>query len=252
VTAGPIDAPPTAPAPGGANAAAYAEIDDFSEFGIRALVTTRAAGSLSVATDESVGAVMTRWRALRTELGAHGPAGRFATAAQVHGARVLTHHAGWAGWLRADDADGHFSRERGTGLGVSVADCVPAMLAHPSGATALVHAGWRGTAALILRAAVDLFQAHGLSSGDLRLHLGPAICGGCYEVGPDVYGQLTGRAVAAPATVDLRAILADQARAAGVRIIAVSRWCTRCDNAVFYSHRAGDSGRQVAALMATP
>jgi copper oxidase (laccase) domain-containing protein len=126
------------------------------------------------------------------------------------------------------------------------------MLAHPSGATALVHAGWRGTAAKILHAAVDLFEAHGLSSRDLRLHLGPAICGACYEVGPDVYGQLTGRAVAVPTTVDLRAILADQARGAGVRIITVSRWCTRCDNAVFYSHRAGDSGRQVAALMATP
>ena len=32
----------------------------------------------------------------------------------------------------------------------------------------------------------------GLTAADLRVHLGPAVCGRCYEVGPDVYEQLTG------------------------------------------------------------
>ena len=146
---------------------------------------------------------MARWRDLREALGVDGLGGRFATAGQVHGTRVLTHHPGWDGWLRTDGADGHFSRSRGTAFGVSVADCVPALLAHPSGAAAVVHAGWRGTAARILIVAIELFEAHGLTASELRIHLGPAICGECYEVGPDVFEQLTGRSTSAPATVDL-------------------------------------------------
>ncbi|MDB4886168.1 MAG: Multi-copper polyphenol oxidoreductase, laccase, partial [Gemmatimonadetes bacterium] len=80
----------------------------------------------------------------------------------------------------------------------------------------------------------------------------PAICGRCYEVSPDVYGQLTGRSVTAPTTVDLRALIADHARAAGVRAITVSPFCTRCDNDRFFSHRAGDAGRQLGVVFARP
>ena len=47
------------------------------------------------------------------------------------------------------------------------------------------------------------------------MHLGPAICGKCYEVSADVYAQLTGRNPGKPTTVDLRALIADHARAAG-------------------------------------
>jgi hypothetical protein len=36
----------------------------------------------------------------------------------------------------------------------------------------------------------------------------------------------------------------------GVRRISQSEHCTRCDNALFYSHRAGDAGRQVGVLIA--
>ncbi len=227
----------------------YDEIPVFLDWGVRAFTTTRQAGSFSVAGAEAVGEVMGRWGRLREAL---GPAGhRFATASQVHGARVLEHGAGWEGWLRADRADGHLTTERATGFAVTVADCVPVFLAHPSGAAALLHAGWRGTAAGILPDAIRLLAARGLAAGDLRVHLGPAICGDCYEVGPDVHAQLTGRAAAGPTRVDLRAVLADQARVAGVRAITTSRSCTRCDGDRFFSHRAGDAGRQLGVL-ATP
>jgi copper oxidase (laccase) domain-containing protein len=69
-------------------------------------------------------------------------------------------------------------------------------------------------------------------------------------VSADVYRQLTGHTVATPTTVDLRALLADRARALGVRHISISPWCTRCHNDRFFSHRAGDSGRQIAVLYA--
>jgi hypothetical protein len=68
-------------------------------------------------------------------------------------------------------------------------------------------------------------------------------------VSPDVYRQLTGKEVRAPATVDLRALLAARARELGVRHISVSPWCTRCHNDRFFSHRAGDTGRQIGVIL---
>ena len=89
-----------------------------------------------------------------------------------------------------------------------------------------------------------------MPSSELTLHLGPAICGGCYEVSPDVFERLTSRTVDRPTTVDLRALIADHARLRGVRRISISASCTRCNNDRFYSHRAGDSGRQLGVLIA--
>ena len=229
-------------------AAALDPVEDFASFGIRAFTTTRAAGTLGTNGAEPVSEVMDRWRALQREVARGGP--RFATAAQVHGNRVVVHGTGWEGWLRVDGADGHLAAARGTGLGVTVADCVPVFLAHPGGAVALLHSGWRGTAARIVEHAIAALEHRGTPARELRMHLGPAICGRCYEVSPDVHEQLTGTSVDAPTTVDLRAIIAAHARDAGVRHITTSQWCTRCHNDRFFSHRAGDSGRQVAVIIA--
>jgi YfiH family protein len=232
--------------------APYAIIDDFADLGVRAVITTRAAGSFSLTADDPAGEVMTRWQRLRSWLGAEGPGSRFATSLQVHGARVMWHEPGWEGWLRVDAADGHCSAYRGTGMGISVADCVPVFVAHPAGIAGVLHAGWRGTAARIVPAALAGMAERGARASEVRIHLGPGICGACYQVGPDVYQQLTGQQVRAATSVDLRAILAEQARECGVRSVTISQWCTRCDNAMFFSHRCGDSGRQVAALVAMP
>jgi hypothetical protein len=178
------------------------------------------------------------------------PVARLASATQVHGADVIEHEPGWQGWLRADAADGHFSRWRGIAFAVTVADCVPVFLAHPAGAIALLHAGWRGTAAGIVPRALALFAAHGLAPAEVRVHLGPAICGACYEVGPDVYAAVSGRAVDRPTPLDLRAVLAGQAQGAGARDVSTSARCTRCDATRFFSHRGGDADRQVAAMLA--
>jgi polyphenol oxidase len=131
-----------------------------------------------------------------------------------------------------------------------VADCVPVFVAHPSGAGAVLHSGWRGTVAGITERAIERFAAAGFGAGSLRVHLGPSICGACYEVSPEVYASVTGSAVERPTPVDLRAAIADRARALGVRDIAISEWCTRCSNDRLYSHRAGDAGRQLGVLIA--
>lgn len=224
-------------------------VDDFLPFGIRAFTTTRASGTFGLVSDEPAKLVMQRWRQLREELSPDGA--RLASANQVHGSRVVIHGDGWEGWLRVDAADGHVAPERGLALAVSVADCVPVFIAHPSGAVALLHSGWRGTAARIVEHGIEALAQRGFAVGELRVHLGPAICGKCYQVGPDVFRQLMGRESSRAAEcVDLRALIAEHARAAGVRHITTTALCTRCDNDRLYSHRAGDDGRQIAVIYA--
>lgn len=226
-------------------------VSDFAAFGVTAFTTTRAFGTISAASDESTQVVMRRWDAVRGAA-MTGGVDRFVTANQVHGATVVAHGEGWHGWLRAVDADGHFSERRDTALGVTIADCVPVFIAHPTGAVALLHSGWRGTEARIVEQGIAAFTARGLGAGDLRMHLGPAICGRCYEVSADVASRLLQRPLDAPTTVDLRALIARHARALGVQEISTSARCTKCDNERFFSHRAGDAGRQVAVICGAP
>jgi copper oxidase (laccase) domain-containing protein len=115
---------------------------------------------------------------------------------------------------------------------------------------ALLHSGWRGTAARITTEAIAALARQGLPPDELAIHLGPAICGRCYEVSIEVREQLTGEPVTRPGKVDLRSLIAEHATETGVQKITVSSFCTRCDNDRFFSHRAGDAGRQIAVIAA--
>jgi polyphenol oxidase len=224
------------------------QVSELAPFGIRAFTTTRLVGSFGLKSDEPSRVITERWSALRSDLRSGGP--RLASANQVHGADVLVHQSCWEGWLRAGDADGHASMSRGTALAVAVADCVPVFIAHPSGAIALLHSGWRGTASRIVERGIEVLAHRGFPVAELRVHTGPSICGKCYEVSAEVYAQLTGRDPGKPTTVDLRDLIAGHARAAGVRHISTTDSCTRCDNDRFFSHRAGDTGRQLGVMIA--
>ena len=227
---------------------AHLSIPDFDEWGIRAFTTARGAGTFGTAASEPAAEVLGRWHDLVAAAAEQG-APRFVSGAQVHGAAIAPYGPGWSGWLRTPAVDGHLWLVRGTAGAVTVADCVPVFLAHPSGAAAVLHSGWRGTVAGITEAAIQAFGRAGFGAASLRLHLGPAICGGCYEVSPDVYAAVTGFSVDKPTPVDLRSAIAGRARALGVRDIAISEWCTRCSNDRLFSHRMGDAGRQLGVLI---
>ena len=111
--------------------------------------------------------------------------------------------------------------------------------------------GWRGTSARIIDAGLAEFARRKIPADELMVHLGPAICGRCYEVSAEVREQLTGEPATRPGNVDLRALIAEHAHEAGVRRVSVSSSCTRCDNDRFFSHRAGDTGRQVGVIVAS-
>ena len=222
-------------------------VPGFAELGFTAFTTTRQAGSFNLASDEPAASVFGRWMGLIEALGPQVV--RLASAHQVHGERILHHGDSWSGWLRdTTGADGHLSRSQGTAMAVTLADCVPVFVAHPDGVGALLHSGWKGTAAGIVRRGLEEFARLGLGMTDTRVHLGPAICGRCYQVGPDVYSAVTGKEAIQPGLHDLRAVIAEQVRQAGATV-TISEWCTRCHNERFFSHRAGDEGRQLGVLV---
>ncbi len=79
-------------------------------------------------------------------------------------------------------------------IAVRVADCVPILIAHPSGVIAAVHAGWRGTKSNILQKTVlEIKEKLNLSLQEMRMMVGPAICANCYEVGAEVAKEFLGR-----------------------------------------------------------
>lgn len=201
--------------------------------------------------DTPSGVAQERWRTLRMLTGMPTAV----HARQVHGARVLVHDPLPAGLLVADDADGHVTTTAGVLLTVSVADCVPiALVAERPRAVAVLHAGWRGTAAGVLEEGIAAFRRLGAPPGSVWVHLGPAICGACYEVGSEVHAALGLPRPDHNAPVDLRAVLAARALRAGVPATQLTRsaWCTRCDGAHFFSHRAGSSGRQLMVIGLRP
>jgi len=225
------------------------DIPDFQSFGIRAFTTTRDAGTFGLAGPDAVGEVMSRWTELQTELAEN--ARRVVIGRQVHGTRVLAHSGGWEGFLRTGEADGHIAMEKGIALTVSIADCVPIFMAHPSGAVAILHSGWRGTASRIIDSGLAEFARRKIAPDELHVHLGPAICGRCYEVSADVRAQLTGETANRAGNVDLRSLIAEHTHDAGVQHVTVSPYCTKCDNERFFSHRAGDTGRQLGVIVAS-
>lgn len=226
-------------------------IPGWQAYGAVAGVTGRGdpdrAFDLGLAGAGPIGEVLERWRLVaRTFPGFSG----VVVARQVHGTRVLWHE-------RADDltiregADGHATATPGVLLAVSLADCIPVYLLDPvRRAVALLHSGWRGTAAGMLSAGLGALRAKaGSEAGDVMVHIGVGICGACYEVGPEV-ASACGRPATVPTQLDLRAVIADQARAEGVGRISVSTGCTAHQRDRFMSHRGsgGRDGRMVALL----
>jgi YfiH family protein len=202
------------------------------------------------------GHVAENWRRLE---GATGLA--FARVRQVHGARVVRLDAACD---PGEEADAVVSMVPGVAATVSVADCVPVLLADPgSGAVAAVHAGWRGTLARAAGEGVRaLAREAGTAPARLLATVGPSIGPCCYEISADLAGTFAG--AFGPAVIragdrphlDLwsasRAVLLG-AGLAPDRVEILGR-CTSCERDLFFSHRrdAGRTGRQAGFVAPRP
>jgi polyphenol oxidase len=89
------------------------------------------------------------------------------------------------------EADGLVTEQAHQAVWACSADCTPVLIADlDTGATAAVHAGWRGTAAEIVPQAIARLLAQGSQLSNLRIALGPAIAGEVYQVSIPVAAQV--------------------------------------------------------------
>jgi YfiH family protein len=168
------------------------------------------------------------------------PAG-VVTVHQVHSARVVSNRGLPP---RADDArpdaDALIENTPGVTIGVRTADCVPVLLADPvTRSVAAIHAGWKGTAAGIVPAAIRwMAREFETRAEDIRAAIGPSIGPCCYEVRPEVakeFDVTTRHHV----QLDLAAANARQLAQAGVLTenISISGDCTKCHPDIYHSFR---------------
>ena len=190
------------------------------------------------------------------------------TMTQVHGAAV----AAVTGDARVGEADAMITTSTGLGLCVLTADCAPILLVAPRArAVAVVHAGWRGTSAGVVReAATRLVGLYGVRRSDIRAAIGPTIGACCYEVGGEIADEIEGRWGSMPGTLqryeragetkaklDLREINAMLLTAEGIarEHISTIGGCTCCNSHEYFSYRAasrlggeGSTGRQLSII----
>jgi YfiH family protein len=144
-------------------------------------------------------------------------------------------------------------------VGVMTGDCLPLLLHDPvNHAVAAVHAGWRGSVAMVAQKAVEAMRKnYGTVSADLKVYVGPCakIC--CYEVGPELieavqktpYARVSLYEWEDKVCFDLVQFNLQALRAVGVPLSASYRNqndCTMC-NPQYCSHRRQkeQSGRQI-------
>lgn len=196
--------------------------------GVRAAFVPRIAG-LDVATDRATALV--RLAPAHAEfLKQRGfDPGRLATAEQVHGARVAVAEEA----VCHGGADALVTGRPDVVLGIYVADCAAVYLADRKGrGIGLVHSGRAGTEAnIVTHAIIALRENFGIAPDDLTVEISPCIRPPLYET-------------------DFAALIAEQARSAGVRNVRDTGICTGQDTLNFYSYRMerGQTGRMLAVL----
>jgi YfiH family protein len=158
-----------------------------------------------------------------------------ATVKQIHSA-ICVAAEGRSGVL--GQADALIENTPGNAIAVKTADCIPVLLADERRrAVAAVHAGWRGTAARIVSAAIDaMTERFGTQPSDLHAAIGPGIGVCCYEVGPEVMAQFGGQG---RGHLDLEAENRRQLENSGVasQRIYAAHLCTMCRAEEFHSFR---------------
>lgn len=161
--------------------------------------------------------------------------------------------------------DGKYFYEKTDGLLVekgaafmNFGDCTPLIFYFGKGAM-IAHAGWRGTVQCMAKVAIKrIVEEYGVEEKDIKVAIGPTICGECYEVGKDVYDEIAAtvqnmkRGIQkreGTYFVDLKEINKQQLLECGVKQIDVCPYCTACGEKLFYSYRYEKTGYRHSAVV---
>lgn len=150
----------------------------------------------------------------------------------------------------AGDGDGLVTAAPGLALSIRTADCYPILLADPrTRSVAAVHAGWRGTAAGIVREALSLMrELYGVEPRGVVAAIGPGIGGCCYEVGEEVARRF---GLDRAGRVDLASANRQTLIDAGVPAPQIESLalCTFCDSRFYSFRREKDkAGRMISFI----
>ncbi len=186
---------------------------------------------------------------------------RCISVSQIHSTdvRVVTEADAGQGYFAPEcfACDGYVTNVSGVAIGVKSADCVPILIEgyDDNGrilAVGAVHAGWRGTVGKIAVECIKKLSAFGVNPDNVKVAIGPAICGECYSVRRDFYDTVrdilgerdTKRFLKPTATkdvwlCDLREMNKEFLILAGVRAenIEITEECTCCMPEKYFSHR---------------
>lgn len=182
-----------------------------------------------------------------------------ASSYQVHGKAVLA--AEQPG--RYEGYDALITNRPGLLIGVTVADCAPILVYDAANqALAAIHAGWKGTAAGIVREALQaMAQRYGTRGIDCYAYIGTCIDGHHYEVDEKVARHFDGSCKWPGRTnekwqVDLKAANKMQLLAFGIpeAHVEVSPFSTFIHGEDYFSHRRenGLTGRMLAVIGMAP
>ncbi len=149
------------------------------------------------------------------------------------------------------DADGMVTGRRGLALVIRTADCVPVFAFDPArGVLGAAHSGWRGCRLNISGKLIELMKKrYGSLPSDIRAFVLPSIGPDSYTVGDDVAGHFPDYVVSRNGKLylDLRGNVAASLKREGIpsERILVCTQCSFIDNREFFSHRRGDTGRNL-------
>ena len=223
-----------------------------------------------VFTSKQLELTLDAWRVAAQTIGADP--NRVFRVKQVHGKRVRLLSRGRVtpdDSSARPDGDAVVSNERGVVMSVSVADCVPILIAdESSGAAAAVHAGWRGTCAGVVVAALEMMRREfGTQPSNCVAAIGPSIGPEDYRVGEELLNAFLDaghsrtdverwfRRRGEKLTLDLWSANRDQMISTGVLTarIFVCGLSTLAYPDVFESFRAeGPGAGRMAALIVVP
>ena len=140
----------------------------------------------------------------------------------------------------------------GITLAVMVADCIPLLLKSKD-AVAAVHVGRKGLLNRVAEKAIDVMRE--ISDAQISAIIGPAICGKCYEVSPEIFSEVTASHPESASqtrsntpSLDLVAALISDLGKLGITEIDNQSRCTLEDKDLYSYRRDGATGRQAGLV----
>jgi polyphenol oxidase len=131
--------------------------------------------------------------------------------------------------IEINNVDALFTKEKGIGISVKSADCLPILIYHPMKMIGVIHAGRKSTELNILPRVLGAIKKTYKISNGFKIWFGPCICASCYQIDKekDLHYDLIS---------ENKKQLKDILTQSSYQLDSFSA-CTACRNDLFFSYR---------------